>query len=322
MKNRHPIRDLKAGEKVDAVFSVGYKKPVTEYRHGWMFEARVADRSGQITVKYWGAADQKLVAAVHDSFDKDAVVRVVGEVTEYRGILEISVSEKDGGSIKRAAPGEYDLSDLVETLPDIEGMKARLADAVSQVKDPDMSRLLRIFFDDREFMDRFSESPASIQLHSAALGGLLHHTLNVFDICLKALDLYPGLDRDLVLTGALLHDVGKVGSFTVTTNIRLTVEGGLLTHIVMGDQLLVDRISRLEGFPQDLASKLRHIQLAHHGKKDWGSPVEPSTPEALLVHKADDADAKMDYMIKLRERAATEDDWVYDQRLGRRIYLG
>lgn len=322
MKDRQSIHGLKAGDKVDAVFSVGYKKPVTEYKHGWMFELRAADRTGQITAKYWGMSDQKLVAAVHDSFQKDDVVRIVGEVTEYRGMLEISVSEKDGGSIARLGPGEYDVSDLVETLPDIEDMKNRLAAAIALVEDPNLSGLLRAFFEDQEFLEEFSTCPASIQLHSAAIGGLLHHTLNVFDICLRSLDLYPELDRDLVIAGVLLHDVGKVGGFSVATNIRLTVEGGLLSHIVMGDQLLVDRIAGLEGFPEELATKLRHIQLAHHGRRDWGSPVEPVTPEALLVHKADDLDAKLDYMTRLRERAVTEDDWIYDQRLGRRIYLG
>jgi 3'-5' exoribonuclease len=135
-------------------------------------------------------------------------------------------------------------------------------------------------------------------------------------------DQHPDLDGDLVLTGALLHDIGKVPSFKVTSNITQTHDGNLLGHIILGDQELSARISSIDGFPAELASKLRHILLSHHGRKDWGSPVEPMLPEALAVHEADDLDAKLDYMISKRTNAVTEDDWIWDSRLGRLIYLG
>jgi len=321
MASKQLINGLKAGDKVDSYFSVNYKKPVIEYKYGSMFEFRVADRSGQMTVKYWGGQDKEFVLKIHDSFDRDDVVRIKGEVADYRGQLEISISEKNGGSLARLAEGGYDISELVRTLENIDGMKGELTLLKDSITEPNLRKLLDSFFNDGEFMEDFAASPASIQLHSAAVGGLLHHTLNVARLCLKAAELHPDLDRDLVLAGALLHDIGKVQSFKVTSNISQTTDGNLLGHIILGDQELTARIAKAEGFPNDLTMKLRHILLAHHGKKDWGSPVEPMLPEALVVHESDDLDAKLDYMISKRRDAVTEDDWIWDPRLSRLIYL-
>jgi 3'-5' exoribonuclease len=321
MATKQLVSELKPGEKVDSYFSVGYKKPVTEYKYGWMFEFRVADRSGQITAKYWGGPDKNYVLKVHDSFERDDVVQLHGEVADYRGVAEISVSEKNGGSIGTLEPGGYDVSDLIRSMENIPDMRRRLAELKNSVEEPYLRALLDCFFDDDAYMEGFASAPASIQLHSAAIGGLLHHTLNVAEFCLKIVELHQELDRDLVLTGALLHDIGKVPSFKVTSNITQTLDGNLLGHIILGDQELSERIGRIDGFPQELASKLRHILLSHHGRKDWGSPVEPMLPEALAVHESDDLDAKLDYMIAKRADAITEDDWIWDARLARLIYL-
>ena len=321
MPSKQLAKDLKPGDKVDSYFSVNYKKPVTEYKYGYMFELRVADRSGQITVKYWGGQDKVSVQGLHDSFDREEVVLIKGEVGDYRGLLEITISEKNGGTLEKLAEGEYDISELIKSYDDIDGMKERLLSMRDSVKEPNLRRLLDAFFGDREFLDAFSSCPASIQLHSAAVGGLLHHTINVTEMCLKMTELHPELDRDLVIAGALLHDIGKVQSFKVTSNINQTHDGNLLGHIVLGDQELMARLGKMEGVPEELVSKLRHILLSHHGRKDWGSPVEPMLPEALAVHEADDLDAKLDYMISKREDAVTEDDWIWDSRLQRLIYL-
>jgi 3'-5' exoribonuclease len=321
MTAKQLVSELKPGEKVDSYFSVGYKKPVTEYKYGWMFEFRVADRSGQMTAKYWGGQDKDFVLKVHDSFERDDIVHLHGEVADYRGVAEISVSEKNGGSISTLEPGSYDINELIKSMGNIPDMRNRLLELKNSVDEPHLRTLLDGLFDDEEYMEGFSSAPASIQLHSAAIGGLLHHTLNVAEFCLKIVELHPELDRDLVLAGALLHDIGKVPSFKVTSNITQTLDGNLLGHIILGDQELNERITRIEGFPQELASKLRHILLSHHGRKDWGSPVEPMLPEALAVHESDDLDAKLDYMIAKRTDAVTEDDWIWDSRLGRLIYL-
>ncbi|MEM3049239.1 MAG: HD domain-containing protein, partial [Thermoplasmata archaeon] len=292
-----------------------------EYANGWMFEFRVGDRSGQATAKYWGGRDRELVKGVHDSFNRDDVVHITGEVKEYRGQMEIAVSEKDGGTVRRLGDGEFDVRELIRAREDIPEMTARLAEVVRSVREPHLRKLLDSFASDEEFMEGFRSAPASIQLHAAAIGGLLHHTLNVVSLCEKMCELHPDLDRDLVVTAALLHDIGKVASFKVTSNITQTPEGNLLGHIVMGDQELTMRMNAIEGFPDMLALKLRHVLLAHHGKRDWGSPVEPMLPEALAVHMADDVDAKLDYMTTQLSEAVTEDDWIWDRRLQRLLYL-
>lgn len=321
MGSKQIVAGIKPGERVDSFFSVSYKKPVTEYKYGWMFEFRVGDKTGQITSKYWGGQDKQAVTQIHDSFDREDVVHLKGEAAEYRGAVEISISEKNGGTVKLLTDGEYDFAELIKSYDNVPEMKKRLSELVESVQEPHLRKILESFFGDQEFLEGFSSAPASIQLHSAALGGLLHHTLNVAEVSLKITELHPDLDRDLVLAGALLHDIGKIPSFKVTSNITQTHDGNLLGHIILGDQELKERMSRIEGFPEELASKLRHILLAHHGRKDWGSPVEPMLPEALAVHEADDLDAKLDYMIAKRTDAVTEDDWVWDTRLQRLIYL-
>lgn len=312
---------LKPGERVDSHFSVAYKKPVAEYRNGYMFEVRVADRTGQLTVKYWGDRDQGSVQGLYSSFDKDDVVHIVGAASEYKGQTEVSVSKENGGSITRVPEGMYDMSEFIPSVDDLPGKRDRLLSLVGKVDEPHMRALLESFFADGDFMDRFSSAPASIQMHSAAVGGLIHHTINVAELALELVRQHPELDRDIVLAGALLHDIGKVTTFEVTTRIDHTLEGNLLGEVVLGDEMLATHIAQVEGFPEDLSMKLRHILLSHHGRMDWGAPVEPMTPEALAVHKADDADAKVEYMITKRKDAQTEDDWIWDGRLKRRIYL-
>jgi 3'-5' exoribonuclease len=321
MGSKQLISELKPGDRVDSYFSVNYKKPVTDYKYGAMFEFRVADKSGQTTVKYWGGQDKQAVQRIFDSFDREHVVRVKGEVAEYRQALEISISEKNGGSISKAPEGEYDLSELIKAYENIDEMKGELLAFVDDIKDEHLRKLLDSFFADRDFMEAFAAAPASITLHSAAVGGLLYHTIHVVELCIRVTELHAELDRDLVIAGALLHDIGKVQSFKVTSNIQATEQGNLVGHIILGDQELLAHIAKIPEFPELTASKLRHILLAHHGKKEWGSPVEPMFPEALAVHEADDLDAKLDNMIAKRENAVTEDDWIWDPRHARLIYL-
>jgi len=321
MKGKQKAKELKPGDRVDSYFSVAYKKPVVEYRYGHMFEFRAADRTGQLTVKYWGDEDKDSVQKLTDSFDRDDVVRLQGEANDYRGQVEISVSKKNGGTIMRLGEGEYDVSELIPTVDGLEEKKEKLVGLVSEVHEPNMSRLLESFFRDQEFMEEFCACPASIHLHSAAFGGLLQHTVNVADTCRHICRQHPLLNKDLVMTGALLHDIGKVRSFKTTTHINQTPEGNLVGHITLGDEELMKRISEADGFPEDLAMKLRHVLLAHHGKREWGSPIEPMMPEALAVHEADDMDAKLDYMVMRRRDAVTEDDWIWDSRLSRLVYL-
>jgi 3'-5' exoribonuclease len=318
---RKTIAEMKKGDRIEGIFSVHYTKPITIYKFGTMFEFRLADRTGQMTAKYWGGDDQTEVMRVYDTIGEDAVVRVRGTVIEYKGQLELAINPKDGEGIRVLKDGEYDIRELIPTREDIPQLKARLKERIDSVTEPNLSRLLHNVFD-KEFMEEFSRCPASIMLHSNELGGLLYHTLNVADHCMLAWEHYKEMDRDLLLAGALLHDVGKVEAFKVTTNIDQTEAGKFLGHLVLGMDLVKAKIRELGDFPDELENKVLHIILSHHGRKDWGSPVEPAIPEALTVHYADDFDAKLDYMLIKRKEASTDDSWIWDSKFRRLLYVG
>ena len=314
------IAELRQGDKVNSVFSLQYKKPVTDYKKGTMFEFKASDRTGQISVKYWGGTDSVEVLKAYESLEKDCVVRVVGTASEYRGMLEIAVNPDEGGFVKRLAEGEYDVKELIGTRGDIAQLLQRLREEIESVDDTDYSALLKAVFDEG-FVAEFSKCPASISLHSSEIGGLIFHTMNVVALCRTAWENYKEMDKDLILAGAILHDVGKVGSFKITTNIGQTDEGAFLGHVVVGMDLVKRKIEAIPGFPEDKKNKILHIILSHHGKKEWGSPVEPSIPEALAIHYADDFDAKLEYIIGKRQEASTDDSWIWDWRMKRMIYL-
>ena len=320
--SRKAIAEMKKGDRIEGIFSVHYTKPITVYKFGTMFELRLADRTGQITAKYWGGEDQAEVMRAYDSIGEDAVVRVRGSVGEYKNQIELAINPKDGEGIQVLKEGEYDIKELIPTREDIPQLKANLKERIGSVKEPRLSALLHEVFDDEEFMDEFSRCPASIMLHSNELGGLIYHTLNVAEHCMLAWEHYREMDRDLLLAGALLHDVGKVDGFKVTTNIDQTESGKFLGHLVIGMDFVKRKIQAIDNFPEDLENKILHIILSHHGRKDWGSPVEPAIPEALTVHYADDFDAKLDYMLIKRKEASTDDSWIWDSKFRRLLYVG
>jgi len=319
---KRSISEMKRGDRIESIFSVNYTKPVQDYKYGTMFEFRIADKTGQITVKFWGGDDPTQVLKVYDSLAKDMIVRIKGTVGEYKNQLELAVNPKEEEFIKVLAEGEYDIKELIGTRDDIPELIKRLQERINSVKEPNLSQLLQKVFGDRKFMTDFSYCPASIMLHSNELGGLIYHTLNVADHCMLSWEQYKQMDRDLLLTGALLHDVGKVEAFKVTTNIDQTEAGKFLGHLVIGMNFVKLKIDEIEGFPEEKKNMILHIILSHHGRKDWGSPVEPAIPEALTVHFADDFDAKLDYMLIKREEASTDDNWIWDSRFKRHIYVG
>jgi 3'-5' exoribonuclease len=316
MDEKQFIKDLVSGKRIKSTFSVKYKHPVREYRNGFMFTAGVADKTGEIEANYWGGRDRDAVQQVYDSFKEGDVVSINGTVGEFKDKLKIDVNEREG-SIKRCSPLEYNIEDFVaKTEKDIEGMFSTLMGIIDSVDNLHLTALLDSFFTDPRFSMEFKKAPAAMYIHHAYLGGLLEHTLNVLKLCEIAYSLYPKMDRDLLL----LHDIGKMKEFVVTTNIKISEEGMLRGHVVLGDEMLSERIKQIEGFPENLRTKLSHIVLSHHGKSEFSSPKEPQFPEAVAVHYADEYDAKLYQYISAREEATTEDFRTYTKRLGE-IYL-
>jgi 3'-5' exoribonuclease len=184
--------------------------------------------------------------------------------------------------------------------------------------------LLRKFFSDQEFVKKFQAAPAGKSWHQAYLGGLLEHTLNVVQICEFVCQLYPGANRDLLITGAILHDIGKIYEYKYPEIIDYTDEGRLIGHITIQDALVTERIGEIKNFPTDLKNQLRHALMSHHGEKEMGSPKRPKTLEAVILHFADNLDAQaagFSQIIKrTKEKGKSWSEFI--QLIDRFLYAG
>jgi 3'-5' exoribonuclease len=315
------------GENVDDNFAVKFKKPPVAYRgadkKGKWFEVRLSDSTGEITAKYWGRSDQE-TERIYGSVDKGDVVHVKGIVQEYpAGSRNFSISvDASKGELRKCQPSEYDPADFVaKTGKDVDKMLQEVKSIVSNVKNAHLKALTDAFLNDGKFMEAFRNAPAAMENHQNYIGGLLEHTLNVIRIAAKFCEIHPELDRDLVLAGSFLHDVGKTKELEVSGGvIDVTDEGMLVGHITSGYDMVSRKIDSIQGFPRELALKVLHIMLSHHGKTEYGAVKKPQMPEALAVYYADDADAQIDFFLRLKREASTDDDWIWNKKVGH-IYL-
>ena len=311
------VRTLKAEERVDGIFVVKFKKPVATYAKGFRFELRLGTKDGEVMLKFWGPNDEAVVQTLYDSIKKDDVVKVKGVVSEYKGNIEIAVNSMEG--IRVCSPDEYDGNEFIDTADNIPGMFDELAGFIDSVKDQDLRKILSSFFSDDAFVKEFKYGTAAMYKHHARIGGLLEHTLSVTKLCDMLCLRYPKINRDLVLTGAILHDIGKIREFEMTSNIRTSTEGMLIGHIIIGVEMLQHRTKDLK-ISEEATLKIRHIMLSHHGELEYGSPKVPAFPEAMLVHYADSLDSSLTQMLDHKENPGTEDDYVYTKDFGN-IYL-
>jgi 3'-5' exoribonuclease len=312
------IKDLKIGEKVDSLFSVKYKHPIKEYTNGLMFLMGVADKTGEIEVTYWGNFDKTIAEKIHKSFSENDVIRIKGNVGEYKKKTKIDVNEPDG---KIEITKEYDLEDFIPiTDKNIEEMYEELKKYINSINDKNLKSLLNQFFEDEIFIKIFKKCPGAMYMHHGYIGGLLEHSLNVVKLCDTIFRLYPALDYDLLITGAILHDIGKTKEFEVKTNIQETEDGMLRGHIVIGEEMILEKINKIPEFPKILKMKILHTILSHHGNLEYGSPRTPQFPEAAAIYYADEFDSKVIQYIKLKEEANTDDFHIYTKRFGQ-LYI-
>ena len=299
---------LTAGERVDAVFVLRSKEMRAARTGEAYLSLEFADRSGRVAGIMFRPTREA------ESVPVGTVVRVRGTVTSYRGVTRISAD-----AVRPVA--EFDRRDLVPSGPrDEQELVEELRALVRSVRDPRLGAVLRTVFGDREFMARFKEAPASQGHHHAYLGGLLEHTVSVAHLCTHLSAAYPQVNGDLLVTGALLHDIGKVDEIEVSTGIGYTDEGRLLGHVCLGERRVraaIDGAS--DAFPSELATQLSHVLLSHHGEMEWGSPKRPATLEALLLHHADNLDAKAaGFMSATASASMVEEPWTDAANLFRR----
>lgn len=317
-KKQKNISELKNGEIVKDLFVVRFKKPIEETRKNtFYFSLKIQDAFGDIFLKYWGSENKQAVEQLYDSIQPDCVVYAEGIVNEYNGKLDLSVNE---GKLKVLKEGEFDISDFIrKSKKDAEEMFAELKKHIDSIKNGEIKKILDAFFNDKEFAENFKNSPAAMYKHHGWVSGLLEHVLSVVNICCDIAK-YHKLDKDLLIAGAILHDIGKIQEFETTSLIKVTDKGNLLGHITLGIQMLSKKLREL-GTSEIIGNKLLHIIISHHGCIELGCPKPPSFPEAFIIAKADELDALTMQMIDCKENALTEDSFFYSKDFGTNIYL-
>lgn len=308
------ISDLKIGVKVDSVFMVTGKK-VRKKKNGEDYCTVVLqDRDGSIEGVIWTEVYRNT-----DNFEKGDFVLVEGDVGGYKGGRQLTVT-----SLKKIEDRDgIEHSDYIKvSKKDIDSMFGEIKEYITKVKNPYARKLLDSFFCDKGFSEVFKDSTAAVQYHHAFKGGLLEHTLSVAKICDAAFRIYEGLNYDLLISGAILHDIGKMREYRTNVTTEVTDEGKLLGHITIGYGQVLEKIKQIKGFPEDLKNRLLHIILSHHGHKEFGSPRRPKIMEAFIVYHADHLDADIGgYSIALEENRSGNDWSDYVKNFERSVLL-
>lgn len=312
-------KDLKVGSTVDTTFLV-MEKELREFvaKPGHYLQVKLGDDTGSIWARCWDRAE-----AVAASFELGDIVRVRGVVESFKGRLQL-IFEPNG--IKRSAE-RYDVTDfLPRTTRNIDQMFDELVMKAERIEHEQLRRIVLSFLSDPAFAQSFKTAPAAKIHHHHYIGGLLEHTLSVVTLCETIASLYPELDRDLLLAGAILHDVGKTATYEYTFRIDVTEEGGLVDHIVLGYQMVDDKIRQENDFPAELRLRLLHLILSHHKYREWGSPVQPLFAEAEALCCADMFDSQLKEFLQLqRHEEAKGKDGIWSdfiRGLDRFLYLG
>jgi 3'-5' exoribonuclease len=306
------LASLREGSQAELVCLLA-KKQIAQTKAGKPYgNLTLADASGQVAAKLWDGAEELLAG-----LEPGQPVRITGRVESYQGRTQVVVN-----SIA-AEPGADPAEFLPKSPVPVSDLWRRLTELMLGVRHRRLKRLLRAFFEDQAFHADFSRAPAAKGAHHAYVHGLLEHTVSVGEMAEKTADHYPGLGRDLLVAGALLHDVGKVAELTLGPPIDYTDQGRLEGHLVLGVRMLDARLAGMKGFPEPLAGHLRHLLLSHHGSYEFGSPRRPKTPEAMALHLLDDLDAKLVMMRDIAGGAEEGRSWSdYHRLLERFIYTG
>lgn len=302
------IKDYKEGDRMGDIYLIKQKTPATT-KAGKAYEnVIIQDRTGTMDGKIWDVQS----AGIED-FEAFDYVHIYGDVTSFQGSLQVSIKRAH-----KASKGEYDPAEYVPvSRRDNDEMYKELLGIIDSVREPHLNRLLTIIFKEKEaFVKAFRESSAAKAVHHGFMGGLMEHTLSVAALC----DFYCKnygeiLNRDLLITAALCHDLGKVSELSPFPQNDYTDEGQLIGHIVEGCELIGRVGKSIDGFPPVLLRELRHCILAHHGELEYGSPKKPALIEALALNFADNTDAKIETFREVLENNSSMEDWMGYNRL-------
>jgi 3'-5' exoribonuclease len=304
------LSKLPPGSSVETTFLVQSKERRTTNVGKPYLDLTLQDSTGQVRAKIWDLDRVRL------DFEEDDIVRVNAVVEEYQGARQLKVK-----SVSRAGES-LPLRDYVpHSAEDPAVLLAAVVERARRVSSCPLRQLLLAVLEDPVIAEKYQQAPAATSLHHAYLGGLVEHVRSLLFLGDRVSDHYPALDRDLVIAGLILHDVGKIEELTFERGLRYTTRGKLLGHITLGLALVRDKATQIQGFPPELWDRLEHIILSHHGKLEFGSPKEPAFPEALVVHYLDDMDSKVASMTAQYAAESTQEgDWTSRNRaLGREL---
>jgi 3'-5' exoribonuclease len=286
-------------------------KQVKAKKNGEPYLALIlADRTGQIEAKMWDNVDEFILG-----FEQDDFLKIKGLINKYKNRFQLTIHK-----LRRMAEAEIDFTDyLPKTTKDIGELWRTLTEFVASFQNPHLKALVELFMADADIAERYRNAPAAKTLHHAYIGGLLDHVVSLFRSCDLMCRNYPQVNRDLLLTGAFLHDIGKIQELTYNRAFSYTTRGQLLGHMVIELEMLQAKLEQLPGFPAELKTLLEHMIISHHGQYEFGSSKLPMFPEALLLHYLDDLDSKMEAMRAHFEREAElQGPWTsYNASLGR-----
>lgn len=300
------IKEYKDGDRVFDIYLCKRKQSMVT-KNGKSYESVILqDKTGTLDAKVWEPNNPGI--GDYDSLD---YIEVYGEITNYQGSLQVNVKR-----IRKCQEGEYQPANyLPMSSKNIEEMYRELTELIAGIQNVYLKKLLESFFiQDESFKKAFCNSSAAKTVHHGFVGGLLEHTLSVTKLCDYYCSAYPILKRDLLLTAAMCHDIGKTREISPFPENDYTNDGQLLGHIVMGSQMIGERAAGISGFPHELLAQVQHCILAHHGKYEFGSPKIPAIIEALALNYADDTDAKLETFKEILENSR-DTGWMGYNRL-------
>jgi len=318
--SRRYVNLLQDSESLDEVYLLADRQVRANRNGDTYLLTQLRDRTGQISGLLWNVNDTQVGHLRPGDY-----VKVRGKAQLFQGNLQLILTRIDGVEPDQVSPDDF----IPQTTADTERQLARLKEILLSIKDRDLRALMSVFLEDEEIIEGLRQAPAGIRLHHAFHGGLLEHVLTLAEAALRLSDLYPKVDYDLVLAGVFLHDLGKIHELSYDTTFVYTDEGQLIGHLVMGVEMLSDKIRRTEQatgrpFPQEKAIRLKHLILSHHGSYEFGSPKLPMTPEAIALHHLDNLDAKTNEFLSLIESDPnTGSSWTpYQATMQRKLYKG
>lgn len=300
------LKDYREGQKLVGTYLCKTKQILKTKAGKTYYSLLLQDKTGTVDAKIW-----ELNNGIA-SFEALDYIYCEGLVTSFQGNLQINISR-----LRKSEEGEYDPADYIPTTEkDVDEMFANVLTYIDSVKNPYLNQLLnRFFVEDKQFVKEFRQHSAAKSVHHGFMGGLLEHTLSVTNMCDYFAKAYPNIHRDLLITAALFHDIGKVDELAEFPRNDYTDDGQLLGHIFIGAHKLTVAIAAINGFPKKLENELIHCILAHHGKLEFGSPKVPALLEAMALHLADNADAKIQTLTEVFKQAGDNMEWLGFNRM-------